>query len=60
MVNTATKKRSPKPLRMSGSVTPKPKRGRPPGSKDRVVAEPVKSTWSMARGNLAQSTFRAA
>ena len=49
MARTATKKQLTKSLRMSESMTPKPKRGRPLGSKNRALAEPNKTTRSAAR-----------
>ena len=49
MARTATKKQLTKSLRMSESMTPKPKRGRPPSSRNHTVAEPNKATRAAAR-----------
>ena len=49
MARTATKKPSTKSLRSTGTLSPTPKRGRPPGSKNRIAAEPRKTTRQTAR-----------
>ena len=49
MARTAIKKQLIKSLKVSESMTPNPKRGRPPGSKNRVPAEPSKTTKAAAR-----------
>ena len=56
MARTATKKSSTKVSTIIGNVVPKPKRGRPPGSKNRVPAESTKTTRAAARTAAARKS----